>query len=163
MNKSSSFKTPFFDYINELYMSLCMKSFNLLKIITNFKETCQLDLSSKVEAGLKDLAMRLSTDHSLCTGQWVLSWRRSAWHIFKPATILPMCHTSPLTHKPLGSPHPEFECPCFNEGTFRRRMLMWIKYSPFTAVSLRSSQKCNLLLEYQALPRISTLSLPWAF
>ena len=50
-------------------MSLCMKSFNLLKIITNFKETCQLDLSSKVEAGLKDLAMRLSTDHSLCTGQ----------------------------------------------------------------------------------------------
>lgn len=92
------------------------------------------------------------------TGQWVLSWRRSA-------TILPTCHMSPLTHIPLGSPHPEFDCPCFNEGTFRRRMLMWIKYSPFQAISLRSSQKCNLLLEHQALPRISTLScpLPWAF
>lgn len=42
-----------------------MKFFNFLKIITDFKETCQLDLSSKVEAGLEDLAMRLLTDQCL--------------------------------------------------------------------------------------------------
>lgn len=115
----------------------------------------ECDLSSEVEAGLKELAPEADgTTTVLATAQWVLSWRRAEWPISKSATVLPVCHMSPLIHTHLGSPYPEFECPSLCEGTLRRMIWMWIKYDPFHSGVFQVFPEMESLVDQHALSRI---------
>ena len=125
----------------------------------------ECDLSSKVEAGLKESAPEADgTTTVLATGQRVLSWRRAEWHISKSATVLPVCHMSPLIHTHLGSPYPEFPCPCLCEGTLRRMILMWIKYDPFHSGDFQVFPEMESFGRSSCFTQnIHSCPLPWAF